>query len=127
MASKKRPEQRSASGDPSAPDHIAPQPTGNEVFSETPHAEAQPSSARLPDLDESVETELEGGADRLQALQQLAADTYRRLSQSANELTAQARSLLQSGEDAARAHPGSTLLGAVALGVLIGFLTSRRS
>ncbi len=58
-------------------------------------------------------------------MQKVATDYFQRLTDSATAVSEQARSLYQNSEVYVREHPASSLLGAVGVGLLIGFFSGK--
>ena len=87
-------------------------------------SEAEPEAATPtdfgPDADDGVVLQ-----DRLQQLQFAAAESYDKLSEAAAQLTEQARSVYGTSQDSVRRNPVSYVLGAFALGCVLGVLLGR--
>ena len=60
--------------------------------------------------------------DRLQQLQFAAAESYDRLAEAAAQLTEQARGVYETSQDTVRRNPFGFVLGAFALGCVLGVL-----
>ncbi len=73
-----------------------------------------------PDADDGVALQ-----DRLQQLQFAAAESYDKLSEAAAQLTEQARGVYETSQDSVRRNPVSYVLGAFALGCVLGVLLGR--
>lgn len=122
MAKHKNPAERSASIPP-RPGEPAAKPTGNEVFGPTRHAAPQ-GEAHLPEeveetppmTEEPLEDTLLTTADRY----------YERLTEAAERLSSQAADAFDSGRLFVRDHPGRTVLGAFAIGVIVAVLSRRK-
>ena len=114
MATKRNPEERAVGG----PDTGPAQPTGEEVAGE--------KSAAAPRRTQAKETAPPAPEPATAAdVQALASEYYGRLTEITEQLNGQARALYASCAGYARKHPGTSFLGAVALGALVGFLTNR--
>ncbi len=87
-----------------------------------PHDGAPPDFDFEPDLDD-VEALFDEGAHRLELA---AAEAFDRLSEAATQLAGQARHVYNTTQDYVRRHPGGPLLGALAFGVVLGVLLSRK-
>jgi ElaB/YqjD/DUF883 family membrane-anchored ribosome-binding protein len=61
----------------------------------------------------------------LENVQQAAAEVYQKLAETAGQLSEQARQLYDSSQAYVREHPGPSLIGAFAVGVLVGWLSDR--
>lgn len=123
MAKRRKPDERSVSAPP-RPGEAAAKPTGDEVYQASGPA-AGASEAHLPEDVEETTAPME---------EQLAEDTllrmaeryYERLTETADALSAQASDAYDQGRVLVRNHPGRTVLGALAVGIVIGVLSSRR-
>jgi ElaB/YqjD/DUF883 family membrane-anchored ribosome-binding protein len=67
----------------------------------------------------------EARAATIESVQQAATEYYQKLAESAGQLTEQARELYDASHTYVRDHPGASLVGAFAVGVLIGWLSAR--
>jgi ElaB/YqjD/DUF883 family membrane-anchored ribosome-binding protein len=63
--------------------------------------------------------------DPLEQLQAAASESYEKLAEAATQLTDQAREVYAASEEYVRQYPGSYVLGAFALGCLLGVLLGR--
>ena len=119
MAKQQNPENHPVTSAVGTPDKASAEPTGEELYTSG-------TSASRPSRDtDQLWPGAWGQTENVQGLQQMATEYYRRLSATAGELADQARSLYQEGEGYVKEHPGGSLLGAAALGLLIGFLIDR--
>ncbi len=112
--SKRNPDEIAAGHDPVTPDQPAGKPTGAEsTTKQTPPAAPKPTPE--PAAEEEV----------VEQMQQVAAEYYEKLADLTADFSEQARGYLTDGRDFAREHPGSTILGGFALGVIVGALLGR--
>lgn len=112
MAKQKRPEQRSAKSSTPIPDQSAPQPTGDEVFEQaTPEAGAEGPPP--------------GGEENLTRMQEMAAEYYERLTETAAQLADEAQQLYGNSQTYVQDHPGPTVGSAFFVGLLVGLLAGR--
>ena len=124
MATKRNPEERSPTG-PAVPGEAAAQPTGAETF--------QPASApRAVSSRQGRATDAQAAGDgetatpeQVAHLQALASEYYGKLTETAESLNQEVRSLYGTASGYLRGHRSSTVLGAFALGVLFGLLSGR--
>lgn len=128
MANKKRPEQQSTTGE-TAPGEPAAIPTGEEVYQNNPSRQGAaaagqefvlPAGGEDPGEDDRAER---GGSSTWQSY---TSDAYDRIRDAAGQLSDQAAGLIGGGREVLREHRGGTVLGAFALGILIGVLSSNR-
>ncbi len=115
--SKRNPEEISASVSPATPDQPAGQPTGNESTKKAPRPDmpAHTTSAKA--------AQLEG--DALEQAQSIAAEYYEKLADLTADFADQAREYATQSRQFASDHPGSSVAGGFALGVLVGVLLGR--
>jgi hypothetical protein len=117
MATKRNPEERSTTG-PATPGENAAFPTGEEVSK--PAAEPRPAATR-----QRRDTQAAAEQPDLDDLQAMAADYYRRLTGTADQITRQARTVYDTGRGYVRSYPLGTFAGAFVVGVVIGVLMGR--
>lgn len=125
MASNKNPEQRSATGDlgPLSPPS---QPTGNEVYDTSPaRTEVEPTEPLAAGGTREQQEAMRLLNENLQNLQQLATAYYEKVGETASELGRQATQVYDSSRGLVRQNPGGSVLGAFAVGVILGVLSSR--
>jgi ElaB/YqjD/DUF883 family membrane-anchored ribosome-binding protein len=115
MAKKNYPEQRSTHA-AAASESVPAQPTGQETFS---REEAPGTARQAPETPSQEEIR--------STMEELAGEYYKKLAETADELTEHVQELYQSGERYVREHPEVAVVGAFFVGVLTGVLTSRRS
>jgi len=66
-----------------------------------------------------------GSPDPIEQLQAVASESFEKLAEAAAQLADQARDVYATSEDFVRRNPGSYVLGAFALGCLLGALLGR--
>ncbi len=88
-----------------------------QAASSEPEPEAATPTDFGPDADDGVALR-----DRLQQLQFAAAESYDKLSEAVAQLTEQARGVYETSQDSVRHNPVSYVLGAFALGCVLGVL-----
>lgn len=113
MANRRDPEQRSATSAPQ-PGQAPAQPTGDEVF------RPQATQGGRPDEAEPTEEELK----ELDELREAVESAYARLSEATADLTERVSEFYDAGCAFVRDNPTSTVVGAFALGILIGIFSS---
>ena len=90
---------------------------------ETP-PETEPEAA-APEASETTPTDPVDPQDRLEQLQVAATESYEKLSETAAQLTEQARSVYTTGQEHVREKPLAYVVGAFAFGCLLGVLLGR--
>ncbi len=124
MAKRKNPEERSATTQPQ-PGQAPAQPTGGEVYQRTQKPVKMTGPARLgDDVEETPVTEED--AAEMEGLLSTASAYYDRLLETADRLSDQASEAYDSSRLMVRDHPGTTVLGAFVVGVVVGMLLGRQ-
>lgn len=124
MANKRNPEERATQG-PSLEGEGAAQPTGEEVRQAEPKPRAAAARADRPARKDAAAAQAAPQESEVDRLNAVASEYYGRLADTAERLNQQTRALYETYSGYMRQHPGSLFLGALALGVLIGFLAHR--
>ena len=123
MAKQRNPEQRSATGTPS-PGPTGAIPTGDEVY-ETSRPGSEPAGPLTEQPQPTEQTPEHYLEESLAELRATASEYYEKLGETAAQLSEQASTVYDTGRGYVREYPGSSLLGAFAVGVLLGLLTGR--
>lgn len=123
MASQKNPEERSVTAQPS-PGQASAKPTGGEIYDAGKGSAAASRPSMLPE-EASEAPVTEEQAAEIEGLLSAAGEYYERLAETALRLSAQAEEAYVSGRTLIRSHPGATVLGAFAVGIVIGLLSNR--
>lgn len=124
MARQKNPEERSVTAQPQ-PTQASAKPTGGEVYQGGQKSATLAGPTRLPETAEESPVTEEQAAE-VEGLLSTAGEYYERLAETAVRLSSQATEAYDSGRSLIKDHPGSTLLGAFAVGILVGMLFDRR-
>jgi ElaB/YqjD/DUF883 family membrane-anchored ribosome-binding protein len=123
MTKRKKPEERSATAMPQ-PGQSPAKPTGGEVFRAT-QKPSMAGPAHLPESADEVPLK-EPEAAEVETLLTTANEYYERLTEAAGRLSEHATDAYDSGRLLIRDHPASSLVGAFAVGVIVGLLSNRR-
>lgn len=115
----RNPEEQAAHVSPATPDQPAGKPTGNEVTSKATRASAPERTTG------ATATPAEAEADALAQMQAVASEYYEKLADLTADFAEQARGYAKQSRQFVGEHPGSTIAGGFALGVLIGVLLGR--
>lgn len=117
----RNPEEQAAHVSPATPDQPAGQPTGNEVTSKAARAAAPERATGTATTAATAEAE----ADALAQMQSIASEYYEKLADLTADFAEQARGYMQQSRQFVGEHPGSTIAGGFAVGVLLGVLLGR--